>query len=403
MSKKISPAAMKAILIGSMCSISYFAVYVARNILSAVSPFLIDIGYFNEDGIGTLSSLYFITYAVGQLINGAVGDKIKAKYMICFGLSLAGICNAVFPFIATNQIAAYAAYAISGFFLSMIYGPMTKIIAENTEPHHATRCSLGYTFASFFGSPSAGMLAAFLTWQSVFITSAAVLFFMATVCFLAFTLFERRGYIKYNQYDRPKSEDRVEGIRILIKHRIIRFSLVSIITGVVRTTVVFWLPTYFAKNLGYSEEDSALIFTAATFVISLTAFVSVFMYESLKRNMDLTMLISFISAVVFFLLVFLFHHPILNVVFIVLAVMGSNCAATMLWSRYCPSLRDTGMVSGATGFIDFVSYMAASASSKLFGEAVNTIGWSGLILIWMGLMITGVIVMLPIKKKAVAK
>ena len=53
------------------------------------------------------------------------------------------------------------------------------------------------------------------------------------------------------------------------------------------------------------------------------------------------------------------------------------------------------MVSGATGFLDFVSYMAAATSSTLFASATDTIGWSGLILVWFGLMAIGVIVALP--------
>ena len=72
----------------------------------------------------------------------------------------------------------------------------------------------------------------------------------------------------------------------------------------------------------------------------------------------------------------------------------------MLWSRYCPSLRDTGMVSTATGFLDFVSYMAAATANLVFANAVGEIGWGNLILIWVGLMILGVIVALPYKKRA---
>ena len=81
----------------------------------------------------------------------------------------------------------------------------------------------------------------------------------------------------------------------------------------------------------------------------------------------------------------------------VLAVMGSNGAASMLWSRYCPSLRDTGMVSSATGFLDFLSYIAAAISSFAFANAVSDIGWGNLILVWFGLALCGVIVSL--KKK----
>ena len=75
---KLSQNAKKAIYIGTLCSIAYFAVYIARNILSAVTPQMVALGY-TEEYIGSISSLYFVFYAIGQLINGAIGDKIKAK------------------------------------------------------------------------------------------------------------------------------------------------------------------------------------------------------------------------------------------------------------------------------------------------------------------------------------
>ena len=90
--------------------------------------------------------------------------------------------------------------------------------------------------------------------------------------------------------------------------------------------------------------------------------------------------------------------PVLNIVFLVLGVLSSNCASTMLWSRYCPSLRDTGMVSFATGFIDFVSYMAAAAANLIFANAASVIGWGNLILVWLGLMVIGVLLMIPYRK-----
>ncbi len=386
-----------AIYIGSLCSVAYLAVYFARNVLGAVTPQMIENGY-HESYIGKVSSTYFICYAIGQLINGMIGDKIKARYMISIGLFLAGITNVLFCVLAQNYAnLAVIAYSLTGFFLSMIYGPMTKIVAENTEPIYATRCSLGYEFASLFGSPIAGIAAAILVWQSVFITSSVVLITIAIIFFAFFLFFEKKGIIKYNQYT-PKKENG-KGIKVLIKHRIIKFTLISIITGIVRTTVVFWMPTYFSQYLGFSPKTSASIFTLATLIISLTTFITVFLYEKLNRNMDKTILIMFITASLFFILLYLIKQPILNIAFMIIAIMGSNGAATMLWSRYCPSLRDTGMVSSATGFLDFMSYMAAAVSSTIFANAVSQIGWGNLILIWCGLMLLGVVISIPNKAK----
>ena len=383
-----------AIYVGTLCSVSYLAVYVARNILGAVSPQMIAEGGFTTEYIGRVSSVYFICYAVGQLINGAIGDKIKARWMISGGLFLAGITNLLFAHLgAQYPNAAVAVYGMTGFFLSMIYGPLTKVVAENTDPKYTHRCSLGYTFASFLGSPLAGMIAAYFAWQSVFEVSSVILAVMAVVSFGVFFGFEKSGIIRYHQYKRAKEQG--GSIKVLIEHRIVKFTLVSVLTGVVRTSVVFWLPTYISQYLGFSSSSAAKIYTVATFVISMTTFVAVFVYERLNRDMDKTILLMFSVSVCCFVAVYFVHAPMLNIVLMIAAIMSSNGAASMLWSRYCPSLRDTGMVSSATGFLDFMSYMAASVASSAFANAVSQIGWQNLILVWIALMAVGVVVALP--------
>ena len=56
------------------------------------------------------------------------------------------------------------------------------------------------------------------------------------------------------------------------------------------------------------------------------------------------------------------------------------------------------MVSTVTGFLDFISYIAAALSSTLFANAVSQIGWGNLILVWFGLMILGVLVALSYRR-----
>lgn len=390
---KISKDALNAIRIGGLCSLSYLAVYIARNVLGAVSPKMIECGVFKTEQIGILSSVFFTTYALGQLINGFIGDRIKAKYMISLGLSLAGVAFILFASVKATPLFSYATYGMTGFFLSMIYGPMTKVVAENTNPIHATRCSLGYTFSSLFGTPLAGVLAAVFLWHSTFIASSSVMIFMGVICFIFFSIYEKKKIIQYGKFKKPpKSEG---NFKILIKRDIIRFSFIAVLTGIIRTSVVFWMPTYISQHLKFPTDKAALAFTVATSVISVTPFITIFVYERLKRNMYLTIRLGFILSTLSFLGVFLVENPTLNIICFVAAVMCCNSADSMMWSRYCPSLLDTGMVSTATGFLDFLSYMAAATASSIFANAVSSVGWSNLILIWMGLMALGVLVLIP--------
>jgi sugar phosphate permease len=312
------------------------------------------------------------------------------------GLLGAGIMNVLFARTAANALVASLVYCLTGYFLSMIYGPMTKMVSENTEPIYATRCSLGYTFASFFGSPAAGLIAAFLTWKIAFGVSSAVLFLMSAMVMVFFTVFEKKGVVKYGQY--KTKEKGIRNVKILFQHQIVKFSLVAILTGVVRTSVVFWLPTYISQHLDFPETTAVTIFSAATLAISFTTFIAIFVYERIGRDMDKTVLIMFASSVVFFALTYFVQAKLPNIICIVLAIMSSNGAATMLWSRYCPSLRDTGMVSSATGFLDFLSYTAAATANIIFPKAVGAIGWGNLILVWMGIVLAGVVIALPYSK-----
>ncbi|MBQ9736326.1 MAG: MFS transporter [Clostridia bacterium] len=394
----------KAISLGVLCAVSYLAVYIARNVLGAVSAQME--GAFGAAFIGNLGSVYYMFYAIGQLLNGVLGDRIKARNMISLGLLLAGIINAFFVFATEiSRPMALVAYGVTGFFLAMIYAPMTKVVSENTEPHHAVRCSLGYTFSSFLGSPIAGVLAAAFAWQTTFFVSSGALIVMAVVCFTVFLMFERRGYVKYGQFEKTVQTEKGGTVKVLLKRSIIKFTLVAALTGVVRTTVVAFFTMYFSGALGYSPEDSSLVYTVATFIISAAAFVAIFMYERMGRRMNLSLFVMFALSTLCLLLTFFVRVPLLNVAFLTLAVMFCNCSSTILWSVYCPSLYDTGRVSSATGFLDFISYMAAAAASSVFGKAVDIgVSWWTLVLVWTALMALGILVALPYdrfgKKKA---
>ena len=64
-----------------------------RNALSAIAPQMIENGIFTTEVVGKMSSVFFITYAIGQLFNGILGDKIKAHNLIGVGLVFSGISH----------------------------------------------------------------------------------------------------------------------------------------------------------------------------------------------------------------------------------------------------------------------------------------------------------------------
>lgn len=392
---KISQKAREAVLLGVLCSTSYLAVYIARNVLGAVTPKMTADGY-SLTLIGEITAAYLLAYALGQLINGAVGNRVKAKYMMSLGLLSAGLSGLLFVYLLRTTGIAIAAYAWTGFSLSMVYAPMTRVVSESVELAYATRCSLGYTFASLLGSPAAGVLATFFTWQVTFNISSAALVLMAVTVFAVFCIFERKGIVKYvsggsdGGADKPKKSGKE-----LFKRNIVKFSAVAMITGVIRTSLVGFLSTYFYEYLGYSEQAAASVFSVATLFIALSAFIAVFIYERLGRNVHVSLFIFFSVAAAAFGALYFVTPAVPNIIITVIAVIAADCASTMIWSVYCPSMADTGLVSGITGYLDFMSYIAAALGSLLIPKIVSCLGWRGVIAAMLLLMLVGAAISVP--------
>lgn len=390
-----------AFFIGVISSVAYLVCYVARNLLSVVSPQMIESAGVSVEYIGTLSTAQMLFYAGGQLVNGIIGDKVKVKYMVGGGLVLSGVCNMVIGLIHIPFVMLMI-YGVSGFFLSMLYAPLVKLIAENTRPTHAEKCCLGLALACQFGAPVAGMLGLFFEWDSAFLVCGCLLIVTGVVLYFFVVSMEKKGIIR--SYKQTVQQKKGGSIKVLLENSIVKFTLIAVLTGVIRTSVAFWVPTYLSQHLGFSAGIAATIFTVMTCAQSISPYVTnVLIYEyALKRRINLMLILMFGMSAIGFLLMFLVNGPFVNIVFFIMAIMCANGASNVLWNVYCPSLHHTGMVSTATGFLDFMSYLAAAIANLLFANAVTQIGWGNLILIWAALMAVGVWVVIPRKREKVS-
>ena len=386
-----------AILIGALCTIAHFSGHSARNILSIFTQQIVDNGAMTLEYIGTLSTENMICYASGQLINGFVGDKVKTKYLATLGLLVGGISNMVVG-LANIPSLILLAYGMSGFCLSTLNAPLVKLIAENTKPIHAERCCLALTFASMLGAPTAGALALIFAWRGAFIAWGVFLIAIGVGFYIFAHLMEHKGIVTY-----PKLQRQVKNggnVKVLIENQILKYTFVSILTGIVRTSVMFWIPTYLAQYLGFGTGMAATLFTVISLTLSVSMYVTnVLIYEKvLKRNLSRMILLMFVLSSVSFAFMFFTKNPIVNILLLTMAMATNNGGAQTMWNVYCPSLHHTGMVSTATGYLEFVSYLAAGIANLLFANAITQIGWGNLILVWALLMGAGVIVSLPWKK-----
>ena len=90
---KMKTAVKNATFLGVSCFLAYAGCYMGRNILSTMLPQMIGSNIYGRESLATMGSAFLITYGLGQLVNGFIGNKISAKYMVFVGLFLSGILS----------------------------------------------------------------------------------------------------------------------------------------------------------------------------------------------------------------------------------------------------------------------------------------------------------------------
>ena len=145
------------------CFIGYTAAYVARlNLSAALGRLMADLALTDAQG-GMFQTLFAIVYAAGQLVNGALVDRISPRRYITAGLVLSGLCNLLFAVVGDYRL-MLPLWALNGAAQSMLWTPIVRLIAVWFKGERRTRVSFGMSMTLVLGNVAAwaisGLLAA---------------------------------------------------------------------------------------------------------------------------------------------------------------------------------------------------------------------------------------------------
>ena len=372
--------------IGSLCIATYLASYVTRNILSVSTPEMIKEAFFTKEYTGLLSSVCFIFYAVGQLINGFIGDMVHPKYMIIMGLGVSSISTFAIP-LFDNRIIHFTAFALIGFGLSMLRGPLMKVISENTAAMHARMICTLFSMAGFAGPLIASLLSIFFEWRAVFTVTGIISVFITVASVTVISLLEKRGEIKFT----PKKEKGVLNsiLSVFKLEDFFFYMFISAIGEIAGSSITFWIPTYTTEHLGFSGDAASTLYSVVSLTTLFTPFITLVIYEKLIRNGVKLALVMYVLSAVFFIAVRFTAAPLVNVIMLIIAKMAAAAASSIVWSAYIPGLARSGKVSSANGVIDAAGYAMASLANVIFSGSVSRLGWGGIVNMWYIIMLIG--------------
>ena len=376
----------KNLTIGSLCFLAYTACYIGKNILSSLMPSILEALPESAGMLGTMTSVFLLTYGIGQLINGMIGNVLPAKWMVFIGLGASG---GILFFLPTAGIGTLGCvlFGISGFFSSMLYGPISALIGENTEDRAAKAILTALTVASILGSLVTYLLA-FLAalssaWRPFFSLAGALMLVIALVWLLVCTHMERTGMIA--RRERRAGTSQGGHLRSgILSFAFVSMVMVTMLNGIIRNATSLWVPTFLNIYLGFSTADTSLISSVLPVVSIVGTFLSLWILRFFRYDEKTECLALFFLAALGFATVLLVGTAarLLTLVALFLAMAAMYGACNMIFSVYVLRFRDFGIISGMSGFLDFASYMSASAASFLFSAHFEARNLSGIVLVW---------------------
>lgn len=375
----------KATVIGTTCILTYIVNYYLRHILSVLTPTLLSTDKFTIEYIATLSSTYMFLYAVGQLINGFLGDILSPKNMVSAGLLVSGGSMLLFPLSNVHPLQIIC-FACLGFGLAMLRGPLMKIISENTKPNHARLICVFFSFASFVGPIVASLFAMLKGWKLPFIFAGITAIVFAVVTYIVLSAMETKGLISY-------IKTKINGISTILAvfkiQNIIFYIIVACLVEISAASISQWLTTFLTESLGFQKETANTLYSGISVCRSFMPFVALAIFHAIKEKDIPMMRVTFSIAAVMFAALIIAPNQWISIVFLAIALMSMSCTSALLWSIYIPSLGKTGRVSSVNGVIDCIGYVAAAGANLLFANVMNNVGWNTVYILWSSIGIIG--------------
>lgn len=388
--------AKKATVVGTTCIFTYIVNYYLRHILSVLTPALLSTGDFTVEHIANLSSTYMLLYAAGQLVNGFMGDMFSPKNMVSIGLFVSGVSLFVFPFIEVEMLQIIC-FAVLGFGLSMLRGPLMKIISENTRPNHARLICVFFSFSSFVGPLIASIFALIKGWNLAFILAGAVAVVFGILAYTVYSVMEAKGLISYIKAEAKGLPSVIAVFKI---KNIAFYIIVACLVEISAASISQWLTTFLTVPLRFSKESANFLYSGISICRSFMPFVALIIFRAIKEKDIPMMRVTFSVAAVMFALLIVAPNRWMSIAFLAVALMSMSCTSALLWSIYIPSLGKTGRVSSVNGVIDCIGYIAAAGANLLFANVMSNIGWNTVYILWASIGAIGLGTTFIFKKKS---
>ena len=367
-----------------------------------------DEGMIDAGIAGTISAVYFICYASGQIFNGILADRKSPFIMVMIGLSVVVGSNMAMTIGGQPAWLLIVWWGINGLGQSMLWSPVFFIVSNILHSKVKFTAITLISVCTPAGKTSCALLSGLaLTsgkWQSVFYAASLVI---ATVLVLwvAIYLSVKKEIIVRRpnpsaEGEQGKKEKAPFG-RLIIASGMILALPSLMIHGLFLNGVTEVIPSILTKEYSLTPSASALLDSIIPVVGVFGVFFCNFIYFKLcKRNeikcANILMALNIIPVVIMLVLAFALSSGFLTsklgdaVIFVItygliyiLQLGFGHAIISLLAMRYAKF----GLAATMTGLLNAVNYGGSAIATYGMSYAVESLPLWQTVIIWLGCLV----------------
>jgi len=390
------------------CWLTYGSFYLCRVNLSVALPAIQQEFGWSKGAVGLIGSALFWVYACGQLINGQLGDRVRARRFVAVGLLASAALNIAFGFAASLPL-MIAIWAANGYVQSMGWGPTVRTLSRWFGPQRRGRLSALMGPSYVLGHAGSWLLSGWLVlrigWRAAFWVPAALVALSALHWAVRVRDEPRDVGLAPPEGAGVSPSVAAPGWRGLLRrtfaHPRLRWAaLVNVALGLVRGSATLWAPTYLVEALNVDIGGAAVSaivlplcglagvlaagWATDRFFASRVAPVTVLGVAGLLVSALATRLFAPLGV------------PLLAVSLLGLTSAMNHGAGSLMVTVLPLSLSREGGVSSAAGFLDFAGYVGSGIGGLLTGLLVDGWGWNAMFILWTLAALLGRVATVPL-------
>lgn len=333
-----------------------------------------------------------VTYGLGQLISGYIGDRVSPKRLVFLGLLVTAVMNLLIPLCA-NHIQMTAVWCVNGLAQAFMWPPMVKLMVGLFSQSDYQRASTMVSWGSSFGTIAIYLLSPLLImaagWKLLFAVTALCGFAMA----LCWNKFCREPDFEEN----PKPSGRVSGDGQAAKVftpllGAIMFAIV--LQGALRDGVTTWMPSFVSETFRLSSEVSILSGVCLPVFAIVSLRLALVLYQRMpgKPLHCAALIFSLGAAAALALSAVSVSSPAASIVCMAVLTGSMHGVNLMLICMVPPFFQRHGNISTVSGLLNSCTYIGSAISTYGIALLSESAGWQVTAFVWFVIAALGAVV-----------